>query len=80
MEWISVKDRIPNVEKEVILLTTLGIYIGIWYSEFTKDDSGLYTLKKETRLKGPMLLCECCDHFEKGVTITHWMPLPEPPK
>ena len=51
MEWISAKDRLPELEKEVLVYDSFGkMYIGL----ITDGWKGLY--------------------------VTHWMPLPEPPK
>lgn len=62
--WISVKDRLPETDGEYI------VYI-------TSDDGEK---------------CVTCDHWVKssherwflfddaGAVVTHWMPLPEPPK
>ena len=51
MEWISTKDRLPELEKEVLVYDSFGnMYIGL----ITDGWKGLY--------------------------VTHWMPLPEPPK
>lgn len=58
MEWISVKDRLPDDDKTV--LVTDGIRICLSYYE------------------------GCCDLWRGGYIfgreMTHWMPLPQPPK
>ena len=79
-KWISVKDHTPKLGQTVIMFTNLGIYIGHWTSEFIISDEGLYVAKKVPRLKGSLLLCDVCHHWEEGGFVTHWMPLPEPPK
>lgn len=69
MEWISVKDRLPEDEvspsaKQVKVLTAI------------KGKNG-YTVRTQLRFK---------DRYDKFAwkysagDITHWMPLPEPPK
>lgn len=69
MEWISIKDRLPVNEKPVLA------YYG-FYKE--KDDLG-------TRFIGTLTYF-CFDpvphwqHESTGLFVTHWMPLPEPPK
>ena len=56
-EWISVKDRLPEDEKSVLVITKNG-----------KPWVAHYDLKwRGWRTSG-------------STTITHWMPLPEPPK
>ena len=75
-EWISVKDRLPEIEFEdnqhqasiMVLATTCGgILFGYFYIykyngtwEFVSYDEDM--------------------DFDRCVTVTHWMPLPEPPK
>ncbi len=65
-EWISVKDRLPEKEQEV--LCYCGEFIGDLIKVYTymgndkwEDDYGYFGSAKE-----------------EG--ISHWMPLPEPPK
>lgn len=64
MEWISVKDRLP--EESGLYLT----YGGIYYNEKTKSE-----FLKVVRFKNNFI----CD-FNPCAYVTHWMPLPEPPK
>lgn len=63
LEWISVKDRLPEAGK--ILVTdgeTVTISNGAW----------LYrSLEGKTRVPA---------NYGAGLTVTHWMPLPELPK
>ena len=86
MEWISVKDRLPDDEQDVLLFTetveTYGrhkerkkIYHNIFYGYC---DSGNWLTS----------YCHGCEYIEKmnekfpdeHITVTHWMPLPDPPK
>lgn len=61
MNWISIKDRLP--ENNILVLTysqggntvDLGYYHGKW--------AGGWTIG-----------------LSSGVNVTHWMPLPDPPK
>ena len=67
-EWISVKDRLPERNKLVLVravstarggnITFVGAYDGFWFLQTAADTIGL-TIQYD---------------------ITHWMPLPEPPK
>jgi hypothetical protein len=61
MEWISVKDRLPEKEDDVLAY------------EFRGDISISYISGNDWRnLESGWILDE--SH------VTHWMPLPEPPK
>ena len=66
IEWISVKERLPEVNKLVLCYRynpsqyRIGFYIGANYTE----DVAAFRNTNEI--------------FSFGVT--HWMPLPEPPK
>ena len=67
-EWISVKDRLPEWEEEVIVLNkSHGIYRG-WILANSKKWI-LLVLGKQSFAKS-----------FKEKKITHWMPLSEPPK
>ncbi len=59
MEWISVKDRLPEIGEPVI------IYYGRFVAEAMRNDNGVFVVS-------------CSD--EEAEDVTHWMPLPEPPK
>lgn len=70
MEWISVKDKLPEENVYVLGLNKEGSFYIVCYCTTNKDrynyDGWEYNL------------CPCCD-FVDG-KFTHWMPLPEPPK
>ena len=68
-EWISVKDRLPEIDTKVICR----------YG-FEKDG-------KRSRMMFTGCLdyyaCDAEPHFQhasSGLYVTHWMPIPEPPK
>lgn len=65
MEWISVKDRLPKINQNVLVLTDSGIIEG-WMAMGWNFIS--------LNIHG----CGCCG--KDCDIITHWMPLPEPPK
>ena len=88
MEWISVKDRLPDDLQEVIVtfknhcpeyyylhikdkpLTGVCVYHRgkwYWYSQFTTDVLAEYGRHD-------------IDKVDENIEITHWMPLPDPPK
>lgn len=69
MEWISVVMQRPKDEQEVIVyfMNSAGNHVStaVW------DGFDFFDL------------CEDCNYKERyypGAIITHWMPLPEPPK
>lgn len=85
-EWISVKDRLPEPEQGVILCTreieTYGkhhekkkIYRNIYIGYFDGDE-------------WLTSYCHGCEYIfrmnekypNETIEVTHWMPLPEPPK
>lgn len=74
-EWISVKDRLPNVEKtksdyeEVMVLATNGeVTRAMYYERKVRYGKTVYYWKW------------CWGKTYNRNDITHWMPLPEPPK
>lgn len=82
MEWISVKDRLPE-ESDVYLVNihqednergeSADFVITAWYQKIP-----LLFLPEEI---GWILLNEWYDHSSVMKNyISHWMPLPEPPK
>jgi len=68
-EWISVKDKLPEIGSEVIVL---------------KNDGNVTALARYIRYEGAKEYF--WDNFYGGSnlclqeSITHWMPLPNPPK
>lgn len=64
MEWISVKDRLPNEMDDCL----------VWYkSKFTYDH-----IRTACYLGNNFFSTSGISHLD--FTVTHWMPLPEPPK
>lgn len=64
MEWISVKDRLPTVKDQLL----------IYDSENDEIVIGVFLYSTESIIAFGI--------FGRGQVfdITHWMPLPEPPK
>ena len=56
--WISVKDRLPENDSEVLTCSILGAYYICQYHSQAGFDVTVFN----------------------GTKITHWMPLPTPPK
>jgi len=64
MEWISVKDRLPNKKGRAYL-----VFIG----DYSNSQDAVEVAWFDGKL-------EINDYPELEDGITHWMPLPEPPK
>ena len=64
MNWISVKECLPEDGKEVLVCDTRDGIIAV-----LEHDSGEYASPWHG-----------CEYWLDEDEITHWMPLPEPPK
>lgn len=70
-EWISVKDRLPDVFDEVLVYDTFSnTSISIAWRETTPRKNGIVDWYWNSQMSYP----------EDLTHVTHWMPLPEPPK
>ena len=74
MEWISVKDRLPDFEKEVLIFYPWQGQSGVKYETIS-----VASLEDMTTGKNH-LSTHWTDGEHHTVNPTHWMPLPEPPK
>lgn len=71
MEWISVKDRLPN--DGVSVLVTVDLKHRKFVGVFFHHKHPLHDEKK--------WISESQPDYDYGYeNVTHWMPLPEPPK
>ena len=75
-KWISVKDGMPDYQEEIIIFTTDKV---VTSSLFVKrypcyDKDELYFEKNG------FVISEEEGTYFKFNEVTHWMPLPEPPK
>nr|DAV51147.1 MAG TPA: Protein of unknown function (DUF551) [Bacteriophage sp.] len=69
-EWISVKDRLPDVFDEVLVYDTFSnTSISIAWRETTPRKNGIVNWYWNSQMSYP----------ENLTHVTHWMPLPEPP-
>jgi hypothetical protein len=66
MEWISVKDRLPDPKDDVDVL----VYYDSEYNEFEMAVAYWTGRQWVSELEDPILLSD----------VTHWMPLPKPPE
>lgn len=69
MEWISVKDRLPD--KACYCFVYDDLPRAEYYAKYNKKD-GFYYFENEEGDYVP--------YKETNAKVTHWMPLPEPPK
>lgn len=68
-EWISVEDRLPDAEQDVLCFCTRHSSVGMTVAGLfarSLDDDQLEWMSFETE-------------YETKYTVTHWMPLPAPP-
>ena len=65
-EWISVTERLPDEANDYI--------VALRYS------SGAYFSTKRSYSKERGWYGVSPDHYYRETAVTHWMPLPEPPK
>lgn len=64
-EWISVNEKLPEVGQNVL----------IYYPKWDGDEIQV------AKLDCDALTFDICGEFNVGTgVVTHWMPLPEPPK
>lgn len=74
-EWVSVDDRLPEPNKSVLVIyseidiAVIAFYGGLTNSWMLDSSIGIVTEFKNSEFR-----------IEKQNLITHWMPLPNPPK
>ncbi len=69
-EWISVKDRLPEENTRVLICTQWG---DVWMASYYSECRIAQAYWDVETLRGGGI------DF-KATEVTHWMPLPEPPK
>lgn len=75
-QWISVKDRLPEID-EAVLAYARGKNDPIYKIVIASmSDRNMF----DYRLKTKPYWREPWQFFDTMYEITHWMPLPEPPK
>lgn len=67
MEWISVKDRMPKIGERVLVYDTFWRDVYILCLMQNVNDGNIRWYNRDTG-------------WYVGDDVTHWMPLPEPPK
>ena len=75
MQWISVKDKLPShLEKVIFYVEERNEYYCGFFQKFL-ENGRIGSPKAEN------IFFENLDNWWfEGENITHWMPLPEPPK
>ena len=79
--WVSVKDRLPTYaevkDERVLVLTESGDIFSIGFDECIEDESifGMWRQNFD-----PVTLGATDSDWIPCEGVTHWMPLPEPPK
>lgn len=73
MEWISVKDQLPAFEEYVICY---------YYPRAPLMEGRIIGLLRRIKVSDNSLLRGLADKNQFGMAseVTHWMPLPKPPK
>ena len=76
-EWISVKNRLPDGYDDVLVYVVE--HRSWWDDEYVEPGKKISTLKHDTY---SYMAIQYLDKYEdiSRTNITHWMPLPEPPK
>ncbi len=79
MEWISLKDKLPKLNESVLLFDDWVSHrdTNTKHKEVRVGFLEEYTIRKSKI--GIVVDCEW-KGTEFAFNITHWMPLPEPPK
>lgn len=82
MNWISVKDRLPAKSGSYLACRKFGNTHFVWIYDFAMNLSDIDD-NFEDENHGGWWECDSCEgvqYFDEVKGITHWMPLPEPPK
>jgi hypothetical protein len=83
MEWISVKDRLPDIKdktknssvsEDVLTIDSDGLMFVAYLNYYGISE---YRTKEECSWSEQSTGCGCCS---EALDITHWMSLPQPPK
>ena len=76
-EWISVKDRLPNIDIDVVIFA-------VGKSDLFENKVAIthryYPMRWWNKESEYIDWLQPWQYFTANYEITHWMPLPEPPK
>jgi hypothetical protein len=73
-EWISINERLPEYDTSVLLLVNGKMTQGYLFSEVEFNEMSMQNLYYDGFQN------EVIDDVIERNDVTHWMPLPEPPK
>lgn len=80
MKWISVKDRLPDKYIDILVFDGINIYTASYKEGY--ETSNLFDINKGiffySNAFGEYIGGHECDEW--AIPVTHWMPLPKPPK
>ncbi len=77
MEWISVKDRLPDDDEDVLVYHEYDFHISVGC--FCRDNIHYYIETDGSKFYTDTGWESEIPWAQKG-GVTHWMPLPQPPK
>lgn len=82
MKWISIKDRLPTENGSYLTCSKFGNTRFVWIYDFATNLSDIDSDFEDKNYGGwwECYDCEGSQEFDEVTDITHWMPLPEPPK
>ena len=82
-QWIPVSERLPDKNGRYLAIScSLNVhYIGIFiFVKEHREGYERYFIKSELKRKNTFYWYDAVFGFHMEKNITHWMPLPEPPK
>ena len=93
MEWISVKDKLPRYNLNVLLAIKQHHFNESRVKDYISEPQVVYGCRYCTNADGEIFRSDSvseefsmranCDKYESwrdDIEITHWMPLPKPPE
>ena len=70
--WIPVRERLPEIDEKHHCSKDVLVYLDVGYMAFSALEENIF---------GQIWFeCERHSDVEEEMKVTHWMPLPEPPK
>lgn len=76
MDWISVENRLPDINKDVLILDNLG---DMWVAALDKRRDWNAKQDNDSCCNCIMPVFHDSAPSGKERVVSHWMPLPEPP-